>query len=385
MISRSVERWKNHLTESTWQTYSSWWKKFLQYCEMTPAQLLKLDSMKATDLAAEFHSYLQRQNYSSNSCACAYTTVRSFFAYNGVKLAKAGSKFEGLTEIESGRKLTQKEVFELIEAIPNYRDKGAVGILFQGGQRNGIVCCLKLKHIITRNWESASIVVFDVPRFVPNEKGDNVNKRRIAYKFGILNDVARFISIHLKNRRKAGEKLTSESWVFRSRVVGKTKVTFSDSRVSPIKQCYLNQAVKFAAERIGIQSKVKGGRNAIGSARHSVHAHSGRLYYKTQMRLAGVDVELRDFMMGHKVAYGGAYDKFRVTEIVNAMKQARGRLALTPEPLDQLDRRKQGILDSARRFIPTERFAKLEQLIMQAKTTSEFEDALAMFKKEKTI
>lgn len=352
---------------------------------MTPAQLLKLDSMKATDLAAEFHSYLQRQNYSSNSCACAYTTVRSFFAYNGVKLAKAGSKFEGLTELESRKVLTQKEFFQLIQAVPNYRDKGAVGILFQGGQRNGIVCCLKLKHIITRNWESASVVVFDVPRFVPDENGKNVNKRRIAYRFGILNDVARFISIHLENRRKAGEKLTSESWLFRSRVVGKTKVTFSDSRVSPIKQCYLNQVVKRAAERTGIQSKVKGRRSAIGSARHSVHAHSGRLYYKTQMRLAGVDVELRDFMMGHKVAYGGAYDKFGATEIVNAMKQARSRLALTPELLDQLNRRKQDILNSARRFMPDERFAELEQLMVRAKTIDELEDALDKFKKGKTI
>lgn len=350
---------------------------------MTPADLLKLDSMKATDLAAEFHSYLQKQNYSSNSCATAYCTVRSFFAYNGVKLAKAGSKFEGLTEIESGRKLTQKEVFRLVQAIPNYRDKGAMGCLFQGGQRNSIVCCLKLKYITTRDWKSAVAVVFEIPKFVPDQNHKNVNKRKIQYRFGILNDVARFIALHLEEREQAGEKVTSESWLFRSRVVGKAKITFSDSRVVPIKRCYLNQVVKRAAVKVGIQSTIRGRRDSIASARSTVHAHTGREYFKRQMRLSGVDPELRQFMMAHKLAYGGAYDKFGVTEITNAMEQARGRLALTPEPLEELDLRKQGILDSARTFMPAERFAELEQLMLNAKSTQEFEEALDRFKNNK--
>jgi len=65
------------------------------------------------------------------------------------------------------------------------------------------------------------------------------------------------------------------------------------------------------------------------------------------------------------------------------MEQARGRLALTPEPLDQLERRKQGILDSARTIMPAEQFTELERLLIQAKSTQEFEEALDKFKNGK--
>jgi hypothetical protein len=65
--------------------------------------------------------------------------------------------------------------------------------------------------------------VFNIPEFLPNEHGKNVNKREVKYRFGILNDVARFIKLHLDERERAGEKIEYDSWLFRSRMVAKAK------------------------------------------------------------------------------------------------------------------------------------------------------------------
>lgn len=273
--------------------------------------------------------------------------------------------------------LTQKQVFQIIEAIHNYRDKAASAITLMG-QRDGLVCCLKVKYIQTKDWKTASVIVFDVPEFVPDVSGKNQNKRNVRYRFAILNDVAQFIKLHLEERERAGERITPESWLFRSRRVDeRIKVDFSDPRVSPIKAGYLNCLIERAAEKLGFQWTVQTRR---GRKRWAIHAQIGRRYFKTQTRLAGVDPELREFMLGHVVGYGGAYDKYDEREVSAAMEQARTRLSLSPEPLDELERRKQSILDSARVVLPPERFEKLEQLMMQAKSSEEFNSVLDSFK-----
>lgn len=83
----------------------------------------------------------------------------------------------------------------------------------------------------------------------------------------------------------------------------------------------------------------------------AVHAHSGRLYFKTQMRKAGVDSELRNYMMGHKLAYGGAYDKYSVAEVNEALTKARDYLMIAPESLSKLQRRKEEAV-RAIQFVP---------------------------------
>jgi hypothetical protein len=367
MIFNPVARWKSRIGESSWELYAKWWKKFTELFQITDAsELMKLNQQQADDLATEFFDKLKLKGYSSNSCAGGYTTVRSFFAHNGLKLGKADSKFRPTVELEPRFTPTQKNVFDLIYAIPNARDKAVAGVCFQGGQRDGLASCLKLKYITTPNWrENVKIVIFDIPPFVPDMNGRNVNKWKAPYRFGVLDDVAGFIKLHLAEREAAGERLTAESWLFRTKSVGhRIRTDFGDSRSEPIKRCYVNQMIKFAAVKIGIQTHVQGKR----SVRYALHAHVGRRYFKKMMRLSGVDPELRDFMMGHKVKYERAYDEYDEAEITNALEQARSRLTLNPQPLDEVERKKQSYLDASRMalsvgLITQEKYAELEKLM----------------------
>jgi hypothetical protein len=382
MISDPVARWKSRIAESSWEVYAKWWAKFVDMFKLDPFELLKLTRQEADDLATEYYDRLKKDGYASTSCSGGYQTVRSFFSHNGIVLGKADSKFRPTVELEPRFTPTQKQVFDLIYAIPNARDKAVAGVLFQGGQRDGLASCLKLKYISTPNWREAKVVIFDVPPFVPDMHGRNVNKWKAPYHFGVLDDVASFIKAHLAEREAAGESFTGESWLFRTKSVGhRIRTDYRDSRSEPIKRCYVNQMIKFAAVKIGIQSENKG----IRSVRKAVHAHVGRRYFKKMMRLSGVDPELRDFMMGHKVKYERAYDEYDEAEITNALEQARPRLTLSPQPLDEVERKKQSFLDSARMMlsmnaISPEKYAELEKVMLTCKST-----ALDGFKNGKVV
>lgn len=380
MILNPLERWKSRLTDSTWNVYQKWWHIFEDFVKEkhnieNATDVINLSIQDASDVAADFYNFLQGKGYSINSCACAYCAIRSFFSYNGCRLEKSSGKFRGgISELETRKKLTQREVADLMHAIPNVRDKAAVGICFQGGQRIGIACSLKLKYIVTRDWENASVVVFDIPRLVLDMNGKNVNKRNVNYMFGILDDVAQLIKMHLREREMAGEKLTPESWLFRSRSIPpKIRVTYSHPTVVPIKGAYLNGVVTHAATKIGIQSVMNGRRKMN---RYAVHAHVGRSYFKTQTRLANIDAELRNYMLGHKLPYGEAYDRFNEQEITGALEKARGYLLMVPDSYDNVVKRRQGILEWAKVQVQlgelkSERYAELERLILQTTNTSE--------------
>jgi hypothetical protein len=383
MISDPVARWKSRLGESTWELYEKWWAKFVEMFKIGDAsELTKMTQQEADDIATEFFDRLKVMGYSSNSCTGGYTTLRSFFAHNGIRLGKSGSKFRPTVELEPRFTPTQKQVFDLIYAIPNVRDKAIAGVLFQGGQRDGVASCLKLKYIVTPNWRDAKVVIFDIPAFVSDMHGRNVNKWKCPYRFGVLDDVAGFIKLHLAERESFGEKLSGESWLFRTKSVGhRIRTDYSDPRSEPIKRCYVNQMIKFAAVKIGIQSETKG----VRSVRKALHAHVGRRYFKKMMRLSGVDPELRDFMMGHKVKYERAYDEYDDVEIANALEQARPRLTLSPQPLDEVERKRQSFLDAGRVALSPEKYAELEKFLLTCKSTAELEVALDKFKNGKIV
>lgn len=383
MIVDPVARWKSRLGESTWELYEKWWAKFVEMFNIkNPSELVNRTQQEAADIATEFFDRLKAMGYSSNSCASGYTTLRSFFAHNNIRLERSGSKFRPTVELEPRFTPTQKQVFDLVYAIPNARDKAIAGVCFQGGQRCGVASCLKLKYITTPNWRDAKVVIFDVPAFVPDMHGRNVNKWKSPYRFGVLDDVAGFIKLHLAERESFGEKLSGESWLFRTKSVGhRIRTDYNDPRSEPIKRCYVNQMIKFAAVKIGIQSETKG----VRSVRKALHAHVGRRYFKKMMRLSGVDPELRDFMMGHKVKYERAYDEYDDVEITNALEQARPRLTLSPQPLDEVERKRQSFLDAGRVALSPEKYVELEKLMLTCKSTAELEVALDKFKNGKVV
>ena len=130
----------------------------------------------------------------------------------------------------------------------------------------------------------------------------------------------------IKDRKERGESLGPDSWLFRSHSMWiRENVIHKVSRSTPGLPLSISQAgliVRMLAERRGIQEKF--------GKRYLFHPHGFRRYWKHQLRMGGVDPVLLDYLMGHVVAYGGAYDRWTLEDIRSQFRQAENFVCLHP-------------------------------------------------------
>jgi integrase len=337
---KSVERWLNNLTSApSKRLYTHYFERFIDFSKSNPDDLVQLaesgkDGLtKVRDLVSAFYHRLKDEGLSSKSCTNGYMAVRSFFRWNYVELGRMPKGFIGRRSYESGRILEQQEVADMVDACTSMRDKAIVTMLAQSAQRVEVLPALRLRHVKDQLDQNVAPIVVDVPAVLLDKEGRNVNKARVDYRFAFGEDTARYLKFMLEERAKNGEALDRESWLFRSyacRPEGRRNPVgvAANQRGPPISISAIGEVVRSAAEKVGIQNV---GTTNRGKKRYEVHPHIFRRYWKSRMRKAGVtDNALLDFMMGHKLDYEGAYDKFSAEDTREAYKQAEPFLSLHP-------------------------------------------------------
>jgi integrase/recombinase XerD len=202
--------------------------------------------------------------------------------------------------------LTQEEVAKIIDAAPSIRDKALIAFLAQSGQRRVIVTALKYGHIRKDLGRERFPVIVGVPAKLLDVHGVNVNKIRRPYRFAIGYDACVYIREMIEERKRCGEEITDESWLFRSYASlrgGKMPMRMrKDEPGPPLSASAIVKIVDNAAKRAGLQEK----RGKISE----IHPHTFRRYFNMRLQEAGIDPILRDFLLGHKLPYEGAYDKY---------------------------------------------------------------------------
>lgn len=361
----ALDRWKNALSEATWKIYqinfNNFMNKFLpttQYAGYTPDRLAELSIPEATDLANAYHQWNVKHNYTPKTAMNRYTTVRSFFAYNYKRLGKTPRGFSDYAMYETSRLITPEEVWQMINAVSGRcvkRNRAILSFWWQSMQRVGIMCSLKFKYISqqflteeakTNYYEflmhilDTPPLIFEIPAYVPNRKGENVNKRRIKYAFGIGKDACHYLRIHVKQRHDWNEPLNKESWIFREyKQVPKNKPGI------PMSPDNFNTFIlQPLAEEIEIQNVIptqiwyinhKGERHQ--RMKYEIHSHINRRSAKAQYRKAGItDPLFLDFIQGHKLPFNGAYDKF-LAMIPQKVRQAEPEISFIPKTDMQYD------------------------------------------------
>ncbi len=130
----------------------------------------------------------------------------------------------------------------------------------------------------------------------------------------------------IEDRKDRDESLGPNSWLFRSHSKWIRENTIHKvSRSTPGLPLSISQAgliVRMMAERRGIQEKF--------GKRYLFHPHGFRRYWKHQLRMGGVDPVLLDYLMGHVVAYGGAYDRWTLEDIRSQYRRAENYVCLHP-------------------------------------------------------
>lgn len=245
-----------------------------------------------------YRHLVDKERLAKPSAARWYWVVRSYFTTNYVRLGppprqvtKQGPAYE------RGRLLTQDEVKAMVDAMDSYRDKAVIAFLAQTGQRIGILTAIK--HSEIRHFGSRGLV--EVPPTYSNQLGKNVNKSEVRYKFAIGEDTMRLLMEFPK--KWAGD------WIF------------------GITDRQMGRMVDEAATKTGIQEEIE---TKLGRAWHLVHPNVFRKYWKHQMKLGGItDPDLLNFMMGHKLPYGAAYDAFPDEDVLKAYRKAERHLKLS--------------------------------------------------------
>jgi len=245
------------------------------------------------DALTNYHSHLIAQGQAPTSAAQWYSLIRGFFSANHIRLGRTPREITASgAAYESSRVLTQKQVRRMIASRRKLRDKLVITFLAQTGQRLGVITAMKYGMI--RKVDGRGLV--EVPPTLLNPHGENVNKAEVRYKFVIGRNAMRLIE-------KVADK---KGWV----------LDLSERQIGRI--------VDQAASNVGIQEPIE---TKLKRSWHFVHPHVFRKYWKHQMKLGGVkDPDLLNSMMGHKLAYAGAYDVFLDEDLLKAYKRAERKL-----------------------------------------------------------
>lgn len=322
---KSLERWFANLPNlGTRRVYLPALKKFVEFTGRKPDELVELGKKNREDAHHLLKMFYNSLTLASTSRMRIYQTIRSFYRANGVILGKKPRTYRNVVEYEPRRLYSQDEVAWLVDSADNTRDKALITFLAQSGQRVSVVVNLKMRHV---TFNQPSPVIVDVPAVLRNKHGVNVNKAQVPYQFAFGEDTKIYLALMIDERRKRGEPLDMESWLFRSkskRLAEKKirKIKLSEPG-SPLSISQVGNIIRNAASKRGVQQKF--------GKRYLFHPHGFRRYWKHQMRMGRVSSDLLNYMMGHVLPFAGAYDRWTVEDIKNAYKRAENYTSLRPK------------------------------------------------------
>jgi len=335
-----VSYWLEDLKETTRGEYSKVLKRFARWLAKDGGDLrgflpvCKADPNRGELALRRYHNSLIAEQLAPLTANTHYQVIRSLLRFSGVSLRPC-RRARAVTRYEGRRLYTQEEVRLMVEAAKNFRDKAIIAFLAQSGQRVGVLIAMRWGHVRAQMESGERIVIVDVPEYLEGPKGYNVNKGSTQYRFVLLGDAVRLIRKMMEQRSSWGEKIGDESPLFRSynraRKIGGIQRVRRDRPGEALTAPGIEMIVKKAAEDAGVQRYIM---TKLGKGIAQIHPHGFRRYFKHRMREAGVqDEALLDFLIGHKVAYDGAYDVFTPGYIRREVERAEPCLSLVPRQL----------------------------------------------------
>ncbi len=332
---KPVKNWLLGMREGTCEAYLGYFRQFCDFTGRNPDELIAWGERKRREVhtkAKEFYLKFEAEGYSAHTCKSAYSTIRSFFSLNDIRLGRGPRGFNAFNEYESKRIFDPQLMFKLIVAAKTIRDKAVISFLAQSGQRVGVLTTLHYGQVRKQIENYSGPVVIEI-------KGKDNKVRGLWYSFAIGRECAELLRRMMLKRKQAGETLDDRSWLFRTygrppKRIGNKWVHRGPARKKERGRRLSNQSisriVQQAAKDAGVQSSQgPSGRDQPLKVMYEVHPHAFRRWWKNAMRRGGVtDYDLLDSMMGHKVRNGGAYDSFDDDYIRKQYAKAEPQLTL---------------------------------------------------------
>jgi integrase len=211
-----VQTWLKTVSPSTRPNYLMALKKFCEFSEKTPPELIKMrdEEIRSPDpnsrtfirnLVLDFRVYLEKEGYAPKTINAWDGAVRSFFS---AILGKAGMiNVKNYRNAQVSKKKdfvpTLEELKRLLD-VCNLEEKFRILFLAQTGMR--ISDALKLKvGDVERELELGKVPLAII--YLPEKEKETVGER-ITF---LASDCVEILKKYLEWRRKIGENLTSDS------------------------------------------------------------------------------------------------------------------------------------------------------------------------------
>lgn len=273
--------------------------KFLAYHKITGEQLIEIAKNSIEQIRTMisiFRHHIMLNGQSSYSAYGYTTSVRSFLSYHNIQFKLGRSLVSRSPEHEEYYKLTNEQVRSMINYAPIARDKAILANLHQDGQRIKVYEGFKWGHVRKQIEKGEYPVIVLIPANFTTSRGESANKLKRDYYMVIPFEACQYIKAMIEERKRWGEEITDDSWLFRSyscKIAGKLRRV---DRRTPADQAMdddtVEKVIDHSAKAIGIFAK--------NTKRRRIHAHTFRRSFETTLD-DKLSENLLNFIMGRAI------------------------------------------------------------------------------------
>jgi len=326
---KCVQEWfkavKQPVSEKTVDNYCRGMVRYLRFHNLwcKPETLLVIRNRENGDIlsAKMLNSYVAEIRIPASVRKQDSASIKSFFACHYKDLPKKSGRIT-VAPVKEKRKPTIEQLVRMTQG-QNYRDRAMIWFKYSAPVRKTTLIYLQFKDLKETNDDALPIMVHVKP---------NKMKGQYASQYAFLHRTAyEALTDYLEWRRRAGEtirvegrtkrigeKLTQDSFVFRShRQLNGTRAKQRKAKGIPLEQLddsMVEQIFKNACEGKGFVFSPDDSRDFVNDG----------------MRKAKVDKDWREIILGHKVS-ATAYTAVQSGELLEAFKDALPYISPKPD------------------------------------------------------
>ena len=203
--------------------------------------------------------------------------------------------------------------------VADLQSKVIISILATSGLRIGTLAKLKYGHI------KEELEAGKVPLCIHIKASETKGKYCDYFTF-INEEAVNYLRLYLEQRKKGTEKIPPEEINEESPLIRNSRT----KRAEPLESNAIYSRIHRLMFRIGLIKK--------NAKRYELNIHSFRKFFKTQLIARGVQPDIVDFMMGHKVSTYSDIKGLGVEKLREIYRKADLRIKSKPETskLEQL-------------------------------------------------
>lgn len=356
--------WKRSRSPEVLRTSLYVVRDFLKFVNRDPKTLIEEIREEKINVVEILNNYIdtlffKRKVKPSTIRSARIPYIKTFLKKNGVSVDEDELEYPSDFLDSQDRIPTKEELRDFLNVL-DLKTKLAVLLMATSGLRIGVLPKLKIKHI---DFESDPVKI-TVPAWV--------NKSKFSYFTYITPETAKILKAYLEERRKLGEKITGESYLFVTKYgkpyVGRT----------------LEELVRKEIKRHMKVRKLPG----YKVNKYDIHIHSFRKFFRTMMEVAGVKRSFREFLLGHKGDYlDESYFRPFEEQVREEYKKAVPHLTILEVETPSIEEiRRRQLIDMAKLLgFSEEKIKKIEEILAKYRSVDEAMDEIRKLREDEML